>query len=248
MAVEKTGGRPWLLDVTAVAADRYVTDTPRDDQSHVGLGAHIHDLDRVIDAAAALHMADPEAGWDPETEARDSYGKSIVTGRLQQFRLLDAGTRVVSPGESPDGVAELLRGSYAMGALFGTITDKPPDDPSWRVADALGMPSVSHEVLDEITADPPKYLERQQARIHYTEEGLNLIKSRVRRGLGCPALREVVRLSDETRVTVYRASWTRTTEDFIRRHVVSGTPFDYDLVRPATPTPQTDPNFYAKYG
>lgn len=213
----------WEVPMTfAIAAEQYSERTSPLDQSSTGLGQYIASPTHLADAHTELSRREPQfARYDTESYVTEMAIKDITdVGRNQQFRILHACTAILPREMGKVEVGKVLRRSRSLGYLFGSISDRTYDDPSSSTA-------KTDYVADVVSSGPSMYLEFDGESIHYSEYGIRFIKQFVHKGMGCPALKQTVELASG-KTTIFAASWSANTDDFIHEYVYQGKPFVYE--------------------
>ncbi len=217
----------WTMRTVNIASRHYVEQTPHDEQSKVGLGHYIDNVDTLLRAIKGVPLVDPY-GRPIDLQVyveRDIKHGVIDIGKRQQFGILSAGARVIPDNKTPDEIADILRNSHTLGNLFGQIADRPLGS-----FDLVKEKTNSELVVLDVMKDPDRYLDYTipNNRVQFSQEGFERIRPLLRKGMGCPALKQVVQLP-EGKAVLFAASWAANTEGFIHDYVLSGVPYTYEI-------------------
>ena len=217
---------PRTMRTVTIASRHYIEQTPPHQQSKIGLGRHVDNVGTLLRAIREVSPTD-EYGRPIDLEVyadRHIKHKTIGNGKKQQFGILSAGVAIIPDSKTPEGIAAVLRNSHSLGNLFGQIADRP--DGSFELVDKK---TNSERTVLDIINDPDRYLDYRAPdnTVQFSQEGIDRIRPHLQKGMGCPALKQVVQLP-EGKTTLFAASWAANTEDFIHDYVLSGTPYTYE--------------------
>ncbi len=208
-----------------MASGNYIEQTVPGEQSKVGIGYYIDDVDALVHALREVSLVDPYGRiLDPQVyvERKIKHG-AIDIGKRQQFGILSAAARIVPDDKNLEGAADILRNSHPLAYLFGQIADRP------HAFFDLTDKTNSELVVLDVHGDPDRYLDyaAPNNRVQFSQEGVDRIRPHLRKGMGCPALKQMVQLP-EGKATLVAVSWAANTEDFIHDYVLSGASYTYE--------------------
>jgi hypothetical protein len=103
----------------------------------------------------------------------------------QSGALIYAQHQTIPDSYEPDAVESVLQSSLAVVRAFGTVSDEPR-----MISFGGGSRSNDSLVLEKLLKGRKRLLafNESEERVHYTDEGRELIRSNARTGEGCPAL------------------------------------------------------------